>query len=301
MPRVTVGDDYREYESTSVRRGGVDYPHERYPGLTSLPFPAAETMFPRRGIAVVRVPRTIPSVEDSTTYSDLWANFADGRTVPDPIRRLSRALGASFSEFEAHDAVLGYSIVRRIGAALHGILDRDAIHAFLVTLVVFDRTLHLTEGSDSLWSRLLQCHHHLPLGVWTELCAYRHPEIYPRNDFGITFIAPHNPNNPWGITTLWQRDEFMQILLAVRPSLVDLRRLLTYTDVFLRTRTAWRPLPGTYLEVSNPEQTYTASFIQGPGTPHAFIEGPVATGSQAPAEEMEVEHDLPRNTPSRPN
>jgi hypothetical protein len=99
---------------------------------------------------------------------------------------------------------------------------------------------------------------------------------------------------------LWQRDEFMQILLAVRPSLVDLRRLLTYTDVFLRTRTARRPLPGTYLNAENPEQTYTASFIRGPGTPHAFIEGPVATGPQAHADEMEVEHDLPRNTPSRP-
>ena len=93
----------------------------------------------------------------------------------------------------------------------------------------------------------------------------------------------------------------MQILLAVRPSLIDLRRLLTFTDVFLHTRMARRPLPGTYLEVSNPEQTYTASFIRGPGMPHAFIEGPVATRPQAPAEEMEVEHDLPCNTPSRPN
>ena len=152
MPIVTTSGDYREYEFTSVRRGGVEYPHERYPGLTSLPFPVAETTFPRRGIAVVRVPRTIPSVEESTTYSDLWANFADGRTVPDPIRRLSRALGASFSEFEARDAVLGYGLVRRINAALHGVLDRDAVHAFLVTLAAFDRTLRLTEGSDSLWS-----------------------------------------------------------------------------------------------------------------------------------------------------
>ncbi len=300
MPIVTTSGDYREYEFTSVRRGGVEYPHERYPGLTSLPFPVAEMTFPRRGVAVVRVPRTIPSVEESTTYSDLWANFADGRTVPDPIRRLSRALGASFSEFEARDAVLGYGLVRRINAALHGVLDRDAVHAFLVTLAAFDRTLRLTEGSDSLWSRLLQRHRNLPLGVWTEIRAYQHPEIYPRNDFGITFTPPSNPNNPWGITTLWQRDEFMQILLAVRPSLVDLRRLLTYTDVFLRTRTARRPLPGTYLNAENPEQTYTASFIRGPGTPHAFIEGPVATGPQAHADEMEVEHDLPRNTPSRP-
>ena len=299
MPVVTVSGEFRDYEFTTVRRGGAEYPHERYPGLTSLPFPLAETTFPRRGVAVVRVPRTIPSIEESTTYSELWANFADGRTVPDPIRRLSRNLGASFSEFEARDAVLGYSLVRRIMAAVHGILDRDAVHAFLVTLAAFDRALRLTDGSDSLWSRLLQRHRDLPLGVWSEIRAYRHPEIYPRNDFGLTFIPPSNPNAPWGITTLWQRDEFMQILLAVRPSLVDLRRLLAYTDVFLRTRTARRPLPGIYLNSENPEQTYTASFIRGTGTPHAFIVSTVATEPTEPAEEMEVDH-LPRNTPSRP-
>ena len=52
--------------------------------------------------------------------------------------------------------------------------------------------------------------------------------------------------------------------------------------------------------MSNLEQMYTVSFIWGPGMPHAFIEDPVATGSQAPAEEMEVKHDLPRNNPVRP-
>ena len=183
-------------------------------------------MFPRRGIAVVRVPRTIPSVEDSTTYSDLWANFADGQTVPDPIRRLSHALGASFSKFEARDAVLGYGIVRYISAALHGVLDRDAIHAFLVTLAAFDRTLHLTEGSDSLWSRLLQRHRHLPLGVWTELRAYRHPEIYPRNDFGITFTAPQNPNNPMATGRIYANSPCRPPLSCRLTSTFDVYRRL---------------------------------------------------------------------------
>jgi hypothetical protein len=201
----------------------VDYPHERYLGLTSLPFPVVETTFPHRGIAVVRVPHTIPSVEESTTYSDLWANFADGQMVPNPIRRLLRALGASFSEFEACDAVLSYGIVRHIIVALHGVLNRDAIHAFLITLAAFDRTLHLTEDSDSLWSHLLQRHCNLPLGVWTEL-----PTATPK--FTLVMIlglcSPHPPTP----TTLGESPHYGNGMNLCKFSLLSTPLSLTYVD-----------------------------------------------------------------------
>ena len=54
---------------------------------------------------------------------------------------------------------------------------------------------------------------------------------YPWEDFGLSFTAPSDPSQPWEICTCWRRDDFMQVLLAVRPSLQNLQALLTLANV----------------------------------------------------------------------
>jgi hypothetical protein len=71
----------------------------------------------------------------------MWAGFAVGRMVPDPFRCLFEAIRSSYNPLDARDAMLGYGIVRRMADAHDGVLDRHAIHTFLVTLAAFECTL----------------------------------------------------------------------------------------------------------------------------------------------------------------
>jgi hypothetical protein len=237
VPVPDPAPSHRDYEIRVIRKGGHEYPDPKttkWEGFSCIPLPTGFSM-PQRGIAVVRGPNTPPNPEDATSYLELWAGFATGRTVPDPFRRLFQAIGSAYHPADARDAVLGYALVRRITTLHSGTFGRDAINAFLITLAAFDRTLGLTAGRDSLWNALLARDSTRPLSRWEELRAFAHPEIYPRDDFGLTFLPPSDTSQPWEIRTLWRRDDFMQVLLAVRPTLQELRRLLAYADVFIRT------------------------------------------------------------------
>jgi hypothetical protein len=246
VPATDLPPGHRDYEISVVRRGGTEYPDPastRWPGFASIPLPIGASL-PHRNLAIVRGPATPPNAEDATSYTEHWAAFATGRTVPDSFTRLFQAIGTAFNPFHARDAVLGYGLVRRISLLHTGTLDRNAINAFLVTLATFDRTLRLTSSRDSLWERMLAREPNRPFNNWGELHRFQNLETYPREDFGLTFQPPADPSHPWEITTRWRRDDFMQVLLAIRPTLHELRQIIAYADIFIRTRPAACPLSG---------------------------------------------------------
>jgi hypothetical protein len=145
--------NHHDYEVVVIQRFGTHFPDPatvKWPGFACIPLPNGYSV-PHKGLAVVRGPSVPPKPEDATSYLEMWAGFAVGRTVPDPFQRLFKATGSSYNPLDARDAMLGYGIVCRMADTHDGVLDRHAIHAFLVTLAAFEHTLRLSVGQDSLW------------------------------------------------------------------------------------------------------------------------------------------------------
>jgi hypothetical protein len=82
-----------------------------------------------------------PKPEDAMSYLEMWAGFAVRHMVPDPFQHLFEATGLSYNPLDTCDAMLGYGIVHRMANVHDGVLDRHAIHTFLVTPATFERTL----------------------------------------------------------------------------------------------------------------------------------------------------------------
>jgi hypothetical protein len=80
----------------------------------------------------------------------------------------------------------------------------------------------------------------------------------------------------------------MCLLLAAWPTLLALRQILAYTDIFIHTQPAAQPLPGIVLPNEFQDRMYTASFILGPQTPEAFIVETPSTMAE-PSGNMEVD------------
>jgi hypothetical protein len=293
QPPTSIPDatpHHHDYEVATIRKGGhelTDPAKTKHHGFACIPLPEGWTS-PYKGLVIVRGPATPPAPEDAMSYLELWAGLATGRTVPDPFRRLFDAIGTAYHHAHAREAMLGYGLVRRISNLHRGTLSRDAINAFLVTLAAFDRALGLTTGSHSMWSLLLTHEPEHPTDNWGEVRGFMNSDTYPREDFGLSFLPPADPSQPWEIRTLWRRDDFMQVLLAIRPTLQSLRRLIAYADIFIRTRPADLPLPGIPLPNEPHERMYTASFLSGSQNPESFIvDTTSATGE--PSAEMEVD------------
>ena len=303
-PRVTVptpSSDVRSYDVAVITTRTFTVPdpeRTKWPGFACIPLPRGWRSY-TPGIVTISGPAAPPNPEDATSYLDLWAGFANGRTVPDPFRRLFQAIGIEFHPDDARTALMGYRLVRRITRTMAGTLNRDAINAFLVTLAAFQRTVPIATGRTGLWATILEHDTSSPQNNWAQLVAFMNPETYPREDFGLTWRPPADTSQPWEIHTLWRQDAFMQVLLAIRPSLSALRELLAYADTFIRTRPAAQPLPGVTLPNEPQDRMYTASFTLGPATPDAFLVDTMSTPAVPPAD-MEVD-DLPPSQPLDPN
>jgi hypothetical protein len=125
---------------------------------------------------------------------------------------------------------------------------------------------------------------------WGELQAFINFEASsPHENFGLAFIPPVDPSQPWEVRTHWRCDDFMQVLLAMRPGLPSLRQLLAYADIFIRTRPAAQLLPGIPLDEPL-GRMYTAPFFSGPNTPEAFIVDTSLTVTE-PLGDMEVDEN----------
>jgi hypothetical protein len=259
----------------------------KWPGFACIPLPNAYTV-PHKGLAIVCGPSVLPKPEDATSYLEMWAGFAIGRTVPDPFQCLFEATRSSYNPLDARDAMLSYGIVRRMADTHDGVLDQHAIHGFLVTLAAFECTLRLSVGRDSLWQMLLEREPEHSFNNWGELQAFINYEASsPHQNFGLAFILPADPSQPWEVHTHWRCDDFIQVLLAMRPSLPSLQQLLAYADIFICTQPAAQPLPGIPLDEPL-GQMYTAPFFSGPNTPEAFIVDTSLTVTE-PSGDMEVD------------
>jgi hypothetical protein len=135
--------NHHNYEVAVIQRFGTHFPDPatvKWPGFACIPLPNAYTV-PHKGLAVVRGPSVLPKPEEAMSYLEMWAGFAVRCTVPDPFRCLFEATGSSYNPLDARDAMLGYGIVHRMADTHDGVLDRHAIHTFLVTLATFELTL----------------------------------------------------------------------------------------------------------------------------------------------------------------
>jgi hypothetical protein len=273
VPVPDPTSNHHDYEVTVIQRFGTHFPDPttvKWPGFACIPLPNDYTV-PHKGLAIVRGPSVPPKPEDATSYLEMWAGFAVRHTVPDPFQHLFEATRSLYNPLDTHDAMLGYGIVCRMADTHDGVLDRHAIHMFLVTLAAFERTLQLSVGQDSLWRMLLEREPECSFNNWGELQAFINFEASsPHENFGLAFIPPADPSQPWEVCTHWRRDNFMQVLLAMRPSLPSLRQLLAYADIFICTRPAAQPLPGIPLDEPL-GQMYTTPFFSGPNMPEVFI------------------------------
>jgi hypothetical protein len=223
-----------------------------------------EYSMPYPGIVIVHGPAAPPNPKDAMSYVELWAGFANGCVVPDGFRCLFQAIGMAFHPSNARSAMFGYSLVRQIARAHVTTFDWNAIAVFLVTLTAFERTINLSGGRNSLWGMLLDHEPARPFNNWSELLGFMNPKTYPHQDFGLRFVLPTDASQPWEIYTCWRHNNFMHLLLVAQPTLMALRQILAYTDIFIHTRPAAQLLLGIILPNELQDQMYTTSFILGP-------------------------------------
>jgi hypothetical protein len=236
-----------------------------------------------------------PKPEGATSYIELWAGFVNGRTVPDPFCRLFNT-GMHFDSSWMCTAVLGYGIAHQIAIVQSCNLNRHAINIFLVTLAAFDCALNLCWHSKrqcTLWELILCCKPLLPTNNWEAVGSFMNRETYILMMFGLTFIPPVDTSRPWGICTLWQCDAFMQVLLAIRPTLDAFNQLLAKEDIIIRMRPANMLFLGITLPNEPANRMYTASFVSGPNRPDVFLDNPLSTTTTEPSGTMEVDKSPP--------
>jgi hypothetical protein len=246
------------------------------------------------GPVTIPGPVTPPKPEDATSYIELWAGFANGRTVPDPFHRFFLT-GVRFKNGWMRTAMLSYGIACRIAVVQSHNLDRHAINAFLVTLAAFDRALNLcwhSKQQRTLWELILRRNPSLPTNNWEAVSGFMNRETSRR------LVSPSPPLRtplvrPWVICTLWRRDTFMQVLLAIRPTLNAFNMLLACADVIIRTRPANMPFLGIALPNEPANRMYTVSFVSGPDCPDMFLDDPPSTTTAEPSGAMEVDESPP--------
>jgi hypothetical protein len=191
---------------------------------------------------------------------------------------------------------MGYSLLRRIILANEGFLPRNALHSFLIVLATYQRHRPIASG---IWASILGTTPDRPTDNWSEARRFMaHPSVL-LPDFGLTFVPPANENSPWDIRTQWREDEFMQLLMAIRPSQQSLLHLLYYADAFVRSRPCAVPAPGIAFPQYSRDDMFAAPYISAPRVPNSFfgsLDNPSTTTTSGPAP-MEV--DDGNTSPSR--
>jgi hypothetical protein len=85
----------------------------------------------------------------------------------------------------------------------------------------------------------------------------------------------------------------MQVLLAIRPTHDTFNQLLVYADAIICMQPANLPFAGLALPNNLANQMYTASFMDGPDCPDAFLDDPPLTTTAEPLGTMEVDKSPP--------
>ena len=270
----------------------ADPKNAEHPESASIPLPVNATPGKVLKTAIVRVPTAPPPPELATTYVKMWARFADGATLPDPLLCIFQSQRYMLDASIVRLAVLGYGLVRCIAIANEQVIDRHAISAFLTILATFQRQQPLFAG---FWAEVLTRTPDVPLDNWKEVRRFAQ---YPSSScaaFGISFITPTNIMQPWMIQTGWTLNKFAQLLRRIHLSLVSLCCLVVYADFFVQTRNAGGPLAGHPPLPNIPnDQWYPEPFADSPPLQGAFVtEQPPPTSSTGP---MEVDSTPPAST-----
>ena len=94
VPPTAAAANHHDYVVDVVFHNGDYYPDPtktKWPGFACVPLPFGVRPSLTGGPITVPGPITPPKPEDATSYLELWAGFANGRTVPDPFRRFFNA------------------------------------------------------------------------------------------------------------------------------------------------------------------------------------------------------------------
>ena len=247
----------------------IDAKSIRYQDVTNIPIPyEAKTSEQDKRDVTISCDSVPEKAEDAKSYLELWCAFAMGLTMPDALTGLYKACGRSLNAHLVRSAAMGYVISRRIAVATEKHLSKNALRAFFIVLAAYQRYRPLASG---LWKDMLSSLPEKPFDNWSEVRRFaQHPSCQKAN-FGITFTPPARKDEPWSVRTQWQEDEFMQLLIAIRPSSASLIDLLYYVDAFVRTRPASAPAAGMTIEGYTREMTFPAPFISAPIERGTFI------------------------------
>ena len=249
--------------------------------------------------AVISMPPVTPPPEEATSYLKLWAGFVTRRALPDTLIRIFQARRYTLDAGTVRIAVYRYGITRHILKANANMVDKNALHAFLVILATYQHNQPLLAG---VWARVLQCMHEQPLNQWNQVHRFlNHPSL-STTAFGIMFVAPNGNFKPWSIRTCWTANEFMALLLQIHPSNEALEQLIMYADFFMCTRNTRGPLAGQLSVPGLPNDCRISElFIEAPPSPNTFLPEPkaLATASNTPAL-MEID-STPHENPVQPS
>jgi hypothetical protein len=83
------------------------------------------------------MPPVTPPPEEATSCLELWVGFVTGHTLPDTLIRIFQAQRYMLDAGMVRIAVYGYGITRRILKANANMVDKNALHAFLVILAAY--------------------------------------------------------------------------------------------------------------------------------------------------------------------
>ena len=282
----TIGDGYSWADPDSAP----------IPLLVCIPLPMSAIPGQGHHKAVISMPPVTPPPEEATSYLELWVGFVTGCALPDTLIRIFQARRYMLDAGMVRIAVYGYGITRCILKANTNMVDKNALHAFLVILAAYQRHQPLLTG---IWAWVLQRMHKQPLNWWNQVhCFLNHPSS-STTAFGIMFVAPNGNFEPWSIRTCWTANKFMVLLLRIHPSNEALEQLITYADFFVHIRNAGGPL-ASVLGLPN-DRCFSELFIEAPPSPNMFLPEPgaLAMASNTPAL-MEID-STPHENPAQPS
>ena len=132
----TIGDGYSWADPDSAP----------IPLSVCIPLPMSAVPGQVHHTAVISMPPVTPPLEEATSYLKLWAGFITRRTLPDALIRIFQARRYALDAGTVRIAVYGYGITRRILKANANMVDKNALHAFLIILAAYQRHQPLLAG-----------------------------------------------------------------------------------------------------------------------------------------------------------
>ncbi|WP_331515506.1 hypothetical protein [Mycobacterium sp.] len=272
----------------------------QFPNAATIPLPLERSAARDKRDVTISCVNVPLKAEDATSYLELWSTFAMGLTMPDAFTRLFQARGRDLDVTNMRRAGMGYILVRRIAVANEGYLSKYALRAFLIVLAAYQRFRPLVTG---LWAAMLSGTPQRPLDNWAEARRFAQHESSRSPNFGITFNPPASESEPWSIRTQWREDDFMRLLVAIRPSETSLVHILYYADAFVRSRPANAPSAGCTLTGYTRDDMFSAPFISASRQNDAFVTAPASSApgpsSMSGPTPMDVDNDVNKTPTAR--